>query len=444
MNKDDIINIIEKEKVGYLKLQFTDIEGFLKTVEVPVSQLDAVLSNEVMFDGSSVNGFSRINESDMFLAPNLDSFRIIPWEQMEGGKNVASFICDVLDIKHQPFTGDPRYILKRQIQKMQKMGFSKFNIGLELEFFLFEKYDPNYVPQIAFTDINGYFDNAPSDKASLCRREIVLLLESIGFEIEASHHEVSQSQHEINFKYDNALDYCDKVQIFKNLVKTIAAKHDMHATFMPKPIHGINGSGMHSNLSLFKDGRNIFYEAQGKDHLSKETYNFVGGLLKHAKEFTAITNPIINSYKRLVAGYEAPCYISYSNSNRTAMIRIPAARRAATRVEVRSVDPTANVYLAMASLLAAGLNGIENKINPGEPISENIFQMSQERKAELGIITLPTSLNQAIKNLEKSEFMKEVLSKEVHANIIVSKKAEYEDYRNSVHNWEVEKYLTLY
>ncbi|MFV0288492.1 MAG: glutamine synthetase family protein, partial [Mycoplasmatales bacterium] len=327
--------------------------------------------------------------------------------------------------------------------KLKKLGFSNFKIGLEPEFFLFEKIDPNK-PEILLTDMNGYFDQAPSDRASLCRREIVLQLEKIGFEIEANHHEVAASQHEINFKYDNVLEYCDKVQIFKNLVKTIAIKHGMHATFMPKPIHGVNGSGMHSNLSLFKDGQNVFYDKQGKHELSDVAYNFIGGLLTYAKEFTAITNPLVNSYKRLVPGYEAPCYVSYSNSNRSAMIRIPASRGQGTRVEVRSVDATANVYLAMATLLGAGLTGVEQRIIPSDPVSENIFAMTMQRRKELEIGTLPVSLREAIKNMEKSEFMKNILGEEVFCKYVKSKNKEYDDYRYAVHKWEVDKYLGIY
>lgn len=443
LSKEDVIKKIKEENVSYLKLQFTDISGFLKTVEVPVSQLDSVFNSEIMFDGSSVEGFARINESDMFLSPDLDSFKVSPWEEALDGSKVAMFMCDILDINKQPFLGDPRYILKRQLEKLKKLGFSNFKIGLEPEFFLFEKIDPNK-PEILLTDMNGYFDQAPSDRASLCRREIVLQLEKIGFEIEANHHEVAASQHEINFKYDNVLEYCDKVQIFKNLVKTIAIKHGMHATFMPKPIHGVNGSGMHSNLSLFKDGQNVFYDKQGKHELSDVAYNFIGGLLTYAKQFTAITNPLVNSYKRLVPGYEAPCYVSYSNSNRSAMIRIPASRGQGTRVEVRSVDATANVYLAMATLLGAGLTGVEQRIIPSDPVSENIFAMTTQRRKELEIGTLPVSLREAIKNMEKSEFMKNILGEEVFCKYVKSKNKEYDDYRYAVHKWEVDKYLGIY
>ncbi len=442
-NEEDIKKIIKEENVSYIKLQFSDVAGFLKTVEVPVSQIEAVLEGEVMFDGSSVQGFARINESDMFLKPDLDSFKILPWEEALDGSRVAIFMCDVLDIKHNPFEGDPRSILRKQIQRAKNLGFDQFNIGLEPEFFLFEQIDPNN-PEVKLTDMNGYFDQSPNDRASVCRREIVLQLEKIGFEIEANHHEVAGSQHEINFKYDHALEYCDKVQIFKNAVKTIAIKHGMHATFMPKPIFGVNGSGMHSNLSLFKDGKNAFYDANGKSELSETAYHFIAGLIEHAREYTAVTNPLVNSYKRLVPGYEAPVYVSFSDSNRSAMIRIPATRKQGTRVEVRSVDAAANVYLAIASLLAAGLDGVERKLQAPEAVGENIFAMTAERKAELGIGTLPKSLREAAKEMEKSELMKDVLGEDTFIRYVQSKKDEYDSYRHAVHAWEIEHYLGRY
>lgn len=442
-NESKIKEMITKENVSYLKLQFNDIAGFLKTVEVPVSQLDTVLKANVMFDGSSVQGFARINESDMFLKPDLNSFKISPWEEALDGSKVAIFMCDVLNINGDPFEGDPRSILRRQLQRAEKLGFDQFNIGLEPEFFLFEKIDPNN-PEVKLTDMNGYFDQSPNDRASVCRREIVLQLEKIGFEIEANHHEVATSQHEINFKYDNALEYCDKVQIFKNAVKTIAIKHGMHATFMPKPIFGVNGSGMHSNLSLFKDGKNAFYDEKGKSELSETAYQFIAGLIEHAREYTAVTNPLVNSYKRLVPGYEAPVYISFSDSNRSAMIRIPATRKQGTRVEVRSVDASANVYLAIASLLAAGLDGIERNLQAPLAVSENIFKMTQERRDELAIGTLPKSLREAAKEMEKSELMKDVLGEDILTQYVQSKKNEYDSYRHAVHAWEIEHYLGIY
>lgn len=444
VSKEDIIKRIKDENVSYIKLNFTDLQGFIKSVEVPVSQLDNVLNGATMFDGSSIQGFARIDESDMFLMPDLETFNILPWEVAVDGSRVAIFMCNILDINGNNFDGDPRAILRRQLVKMKEMGFEHFNIGLEPEFFLFDKLDPNN-PKITLTDQVGYFDHSPYDRAAACRREIVLQLEKLGFEIEASHHEVAKSQHEINFKYDDALMCCDRVQIFKRTVKTIALKYDMYATFMPKPIVGVNGSGMHSNLSLFDaNGNNVFYDPNGHSQLSETAYHFIGGLLKYAREYTALTNPIVNSYKRLVPGYEAPCYISYSDSNRSAMIRIPATRKSGTRVEVRSVDPTANVYLAMAALLASGLRGIEEKIDPGKSVDENIFKMSKERMDELGITTLPKSLTEAVKELKGSELMKEVLGEETLDKYVINKSIEYDEYRHTVHAWEIENYLGQY
>ena len=444
MDKKAILKKIEENNVRYLKLMFSDLVGKLKVVEVPVSQIDDVLDCNIMFDGSSIQGLVRINESDMFLAPDLNSFSVIPWEVSYDGSKVALFMCDVLDINKQLFPGNPRCILKRQLAKMEQLGYESFNIGFEPEFFLFQEMDPNKV-ETKFTDKGGYFEMSLIDEANDCRREIVMQLEEMGFIIEASHHEVSPSQHEINFKYSNAIEACDKVQIFKLAVKTIAKKHGMTATFMPKPLFGINGSGMHSNLSLFdKEGNNAFYDKDGKSELSEIAYNFIGGLLNHAPVYTAVTNPIVNSYKRLVPGYEAPVYIAYSDSNRSAMIRIPGTRKSGTRVEVRSVDATANPYLAMAALLGCGLDGIIKKTNAGEPTAVNIFKLSKEEREEMQIHSLPKSLYNAIKNLEGSDIMRDILGEIAFYNFIDNKKMEYDTYRREVHTWELENYLINY
>lgn len=444
MTKEQVLELIKIENVRYIRLQFSDLQGVIKAVEVPVSQINTVLENDVMFDGSSIEGLVRINESDMFLAPDLNSFKIIPWETALDGSKVAMFMCDILNVEKKPFVGDPRYILKRQVERMQKMGFDRFNIGLEPEFFMFKDVDPSNV-KIQLTDTNGYFDMAPMDEANSCRREIVLQLEMMGFEIEASHHEVSESQHEINFKFDSALECCDNVQIFKLAVKTIAKKHGMLATFMPKPLFGINGSGMHANVSLFdKDGNNIFYEPERDNQLSETCEFFIGGLLKHATSFTAITNPLVNSYKRLVPGYEAPVYVTYSDSNRSAMIRIPATRKKATRVEVRSVDASANPYLAMAAILASGLDGIENKINPGSPEKLNLFRLTESERIEMGIDTLPKSLNAAVNQMQTDDLMRDVLGEHTFDLFIANKRMEYAEYSRQVHAWEVDNYLTRF
>lgn len=443
MKKEDILALIAEENIKFIRLQFTDLLGVMKNVEVPSSQIDDILEGNVMFDGSSIEGFVRITESDMFLYPDLNTFIILPWEKPSNGAKVAMFMCDIYCNDRTPFEGDPRYILKKSVENMQRLGFDAFNIGLEPEFFLF-KLDENGYATTNFTDAGGYFDLAPHDAAIDCRRDIVIELENMGFEVEASHHEVSQSQHEINFRYGSALECCDKVQLFKLAVKNIAAKHNMHATFMPKPISGINGSGMHCNVSLFKDGENAFYDEAEKRQLSTDAYHFIGGLLAHANEFTALTNPTVNSYKRLVPGYEAPIYVTYSASNRSAMLRIPATRKAGTRVEVRSVDATANPYLAIAAILNSGLDGIERNLHPGEPISKNIFKLSEEEKAELEITNLPSSLNKAVDHLEGSELMKKTLGDHTFELFINNKRHEYKDYRRSVHQWELDNYLNKY
>jgi glutamine synthetase len=444
MNKSEIVKMIEENNVSYLKLAFSDLLGNLKVVEVPISQIDDVIDCNIMFDGSSIEGLVRINESDMFLAPDLESFVVVTWEKCYDGSNIGLFMCDVLDINKEMFEGNPRNILKRQLSKMEEFGFASFNIGLEPEFFLFEAIDPNNI-ETKLTDGGGYFDMAPIDKASECRREIVMQLEKMGFIIEASHHEVSPSQHEINFRYCDAIQACDKVQIFKLAVKTIAMKYNMTATFMPKPIYGINGSGMHANLSLFDHaGDNVFYDETSDSKLSTIAYQFIGGLLKHAKDYTAITNPIVNSYKRLVPGYEAPVYIAYSDSNRSAMIRIPATRKSGTRVEVRSVDATANPYLAISVLLASGLDGIKNNELHHNPVGVNIFKLTKVERDNLGIRNLPISLVSAIKEFESSELMKEVLGDIAFNNFIENKTYEYDMYRREVHNWEINRYILNY
>lgn len=443
-SKKDIIKLVKDENVRFIRLQFSDLLGIIKNVEVPSSQIEKVLENEIMFDGSSIEGFVRITESDMYLVPELDSFKILTWEHPSDGSRVANLMCGIVRPSGEPFEGDPRAVLQRALLKMESMGFSAFNIGLEPEFFLFKE-SLLGKQGTEFTDHGGYFDIAPLDEASDCRRDIVIELENMGFEIEASHHEVSQSQHEINFKYAHALECADNVQLFKLAVKSIARQHRMYATFMPKPIANINGSGMHTNVSLFtKDGENVFYDKDGKAELSQTAYYFIGGLLKYAKEMAAITNPTVNSYKRLVPGYEAPCYVSYSDSNRSAMLRIPASRGLGTRVEVRSVDPTANPYLMMAVILTAGLQGIKEEIEPGDAIRDNIFAMTFDEKRERGIESLPESLGDAIEFLKSSELMRETLGTHTFEKFIANKQFEYDQYRLAVHNWELEQYLNIF
>ena len=407
-SKEQIVQMVEKENVRFIRLQFTDLFGAIKNVEIPVSQLEKALNNKMMFDGSSIEGFVRIEESDMYLYPDLDTFVIFPWTAQKG--KVARFICDIYHPDGTPFEGDPRNNLKRMLDEMKELGFTDFNVGPEPEFFLF-KLDEKGQPTLELNDHGGYFDLAPTDLGENCRRDIVLELEEMGFEIEASHHEVAPGQHEIDFKYQDALKACDDIQTFKLVVKTIARKHGLHATFMAKPLFGVNGSGMHCNLSLFTEGKNVFFDSSGDLELSDTARHFVAGVMKHATSFTAITNPTVNSYKRLVPGYEAPCYVAWSARNRSPLIRIPASRGLSTRVEVRSVDPSANPYLAMAVLLAAGLDGVKNKLTPPSPVDRNIYAMSKEERIEIGIVDLPGTLAEALENLKNDHVITQSLRK---------------------------------
>ena len=439
--KEDIFRLAKEENVKYIRLQFTDLLGVIKNVEIPVSQLTKALDNKMMFDGSSIEGFVRIEESDMYLYPDLDTWVIFPWTAEKG--KVARLICDIYNADGTPFEGDPRNNLKRVLKEMEALGFSDFNLGPEPEFFLF-KVDEKGNPTLELNDNGGYFDLAPMDLGENCRRDIVLELEEMGFEIEASHHEVAPGQHEIDFKYANAIRSCDDIQTFKLVVKTIARKHGLHATFMPKPLYGVNGSGMHCNLSLFKNGENVFFDANGDLQLSDDARHFIAGILKHAPAFTAIANPTVNSYKRLVPGYEAPVYIAWAGRNRSPLIRVPASRGMGTRLELRSVDPTANPYLALAVLLEAGLDGIENKIEAPAPVESNIYIMTQEERKEAGIRDLPSTLHNAVKALQDDEVVKAALGNHIFTNFVEAKKIEWSSYAAFVSQWEIDNYLDLY
>ncbi|MBM7600965.1 glutamine synthetase [Virgibacillus halotolerans] len=441
MKKEDILQKIEEEHVRFIRLQFTDILGTIKNVEIPLSQLDKALDNKMMFDGSSIEGFVRIEESDMYLHPDLNTFIVFPWTSDKG--KVARFICDIYNPDGTPFTGCPRYNLKRNLEKMEALGFSTFNIGTEPEFFLF-KLDANGDPSLELNDRGGYFDLAPTDLGENCRRDIVLELEEIGFEIEASHHEGAPGQHEIDFKYSDALKHADDIQTFKLVVKTIARKHNLHATFMPKPLFGVNGSGMHVNMSLFKDNENMFFDKKGDMELSEIAYQFTAGIIKHAKSFTAVTNPIVNSYKRLVPGYEAPCYVAWSGLNRSPLVRIPSSRGLSTRIEVRSVDPAANPYLALAVLLASGLDGIKHKLIPPVPVDLNIYEMDKKEREEHGIEDLPATLMEALVELQNNDLIIESLGDHLYEHFIEAKTIEWDMFRTTVHPWEREQYLTSY
>lgn len=437
---EDIKKIIEEENVHYLKLQFTDMLGTIKSVELPVSQIDDVLTNQVMFDGSSIEGFVRIKEADMYLAPDLTTFLILPLESSSYGK-VARFICDVLLPNKEPFVGDPRGNLKRILKKMNSLGFKDLNIGLEPEFYLFKEDECGNVV-MDFSDKGSYFDMSPLDGSENCRREIVLELEKLGFNVEASHHEVGPGQNEVNFRFASALEACDNVQTFKQVVKQVARRHKLHASFMPKPAKGLAGNGMHVNCSLadFSDN-NLFYDPSKENGLSELCLKWMSGILKHSRSITALTNPTVNSYKRLVPGYEAPCYICWSDANRSSMIRIPAIRGAATRTELRNVDCSANPYLAIAAILSAGLDGITSNIDIVEPVYDNIFLYTREEREEKGILNLPENLKDAIKELKRSELMKETLGEHIFNKYVLAKELEWDEYRTLIHKWEIDHYF---
>lgn len=438
ITNEDILKSIEDNQVRFLRLQFVDIGGMVKNVGIPVSQAEKALKSGIAFDGSSIEGFVRIEESDMILKPDIDTYQILPWD-VSGGK-VARLICDVYRPDGKPFEGDPRYVLKRALQAAAKKGFI-MNTGPELEFFFFKRKD-GLATTIAH-DFGGYFDFPPVDQAEDIRQNIVVSLEKMGFNIEASHHEVSIGQHEIDFKYADALKTADNVITFKFVTKTIAQRSDLHASFMPKPIFGINGSGMHTNISLFKDGMNAFYDEDKDMQLSDTLRYFVGGMKKHVKSFTAVTNPIVNSYKRIVPGYEAPVYIAWSGANRSSMIRIPAARGMSTRIELRSPDPSCNPYLSFAVILMAGLDGIENKIDPGEPTTLNLFHLSDEERRKNGIESLPGSLKEALDSLETDEVIRNALGEHVFKDFMRLGRAEWDAYRIRVHEWEITRYLNI-
>ena len=435
--KKDITRLVEEEDVEFIRLQFTDMFGTMKNVAITSNQLEKALENECMFDGSSIEGFVRIEESDMYLYPDLDTFAIFPWRPQQG--KVARIICDVYRPDGKPFAGDPRYVLHRVVEEAKEMGYT-LNVGPECEFFLFHT-DDDGQPTTISHEKAGYFDLGPIDLGENARRDMVLTLEDMGFEIEASHHEAAPAQHEIDFKYDEAIATADNIMTFKLAVKTIAKRHGLFASFMPKPKYGINGSGMHINMSLEKDGKNIFFDENDQMQLSKEAYYFIGGIMEHVKGMTAITNPLVNSYKRLVPGYEAPIYIAWSATNRSPLIRIPAARGEGTRVELRCPDPSANPYLALAVCLAAGLDGIRKQIMPPAAVVKNVYEMRLDEKKAEGIEALPATLSEAVDELEKDEYILEVLGDHISRNYIAAKRTEWAEYTSQVTDWEIEQYL---
>lgn len=439
-SKEDIMRLAEEEDVEFIRLQFTDIFGNLKNVAVTVSQLEKALDNECMFDGYAIEGFARIEESDMYLYPDYSTMEVFPWRPQQG--KVARLICDIHRPGGEPFEGDPRYILKKAVQEAADLGYT-FKVGAECEFFLFHL-DDNGMPTTITHEQAGYFDVGPMDFGENARRDMVLTLEDMGFVVEASHHDVAPAQHEINFRYDEALATADNIMTFKLAVKTIARRHGLHATFMPKPKYGVNGSGMHINMSLAKDGRNIFTDEKDKLGLSQEAYYFIGGIMKHMQAMTAITNPLVNSYKRLVPGYEAPAYITWSATNRSPLIRIPASRGMGTRLELRCPDPSANPYLALAVCLRAGLDGIRNEILPPKSVDRDVFKMSPQERRENYIDEMPGTLMEAVHYMEKDDFMKDVLGSHVFEKYIAAKKEEWDRYCCQVTDWEINEYLNTY
>lgn len=437
-SKQDIIQLVEEEDVEFIRLQFTDIYGNLKNMAVTTSQLDKVLNNKCMFNGVAIEGFNRNEELDFYLYPDLDTFTIFPWRPQQG--KVARIICDIYCKDGTPFEGDPRYILKRVIKEAEDMGYT-FDVGPECEFFLYNT-DEQGNPTTILDEKGGYFDVSPLDTGENVRREIVLTLEDMGFDVETSYHAGAPSQHEIDFKYADALKTADNIMTLKMVVKTIAKRHGNHATFMPKPIHGIKGSGMHVNMSLSKDGQNIFEDKEDIYGLSTTAYQFMAGIMEHIKGITVITNPIINSYKRLVEGYDAPTENGWSAINRTPLIRIPTASGNETRIELRSPDPTANPYLSLAVCLAAGLDGIKRKLTPHVSIENKI---NKENKNETDdSLRLPKNLDEAMKEFIKDDYIKNIVGNHFAEQYINAKKAEWEEFCAQVTAWEMERYLFRY
>lgn len=439
-SREDILRMVEEQGVSFIRLQFTDILGVVKNVAISRNQLEKALDNQIMFDGSSIEGFTRIQESDMYLRPDYNSFTILPFAPRENA--VARLICDVYMPNSAPFIGDPRGCLRRVLAEAAGMGYELY-AGPEPEFYLF-KLDADGRPTIIPNDEGGYFDLSPIDLGINTRRDIVLALEQMGFEVEASHHEVGPGQQEIDFKYADALTTADNIITFKFVTKAIAKEHGYHATFMPKPMFGEAGSGMHMHQSLFQNGENAFYDPNDRLGLSKIAYWYMGGVLKHARAIAAITNPTVNSYKRLVPGFEAPVYISWSAANRSAMIRIPSARGAASRIELRNPDPACNPYLAMAVVLKAGLDGIKNQIDPGPQTLNNIYDMTAEERRQAGILELPGSIIEAVEELSRNEILKSALGEHIYNHFVEAKLIEWDVYRTQVHQWERDQYLRMF
>lgn len=439
--REEVKELIKEYNIKFIKLQFVDINGQVKNLTIPSEHIDKALDNEIMLDGSSIKGFRSIETSDMFFHPDINTFQILPWRE-QNGVNSARLICDIYNADGTPFEGCPRCNLKRLMKAAERMGFS-MNIGPEAEFFLFAK-DKDGNVTTKTSDNAGYYDVGPEDLGEDVRSDIVLTLQEMGFDIEASHHEGAVGQHEIDFRYADILTAADNVATFRIAVKAIAAKHNLHATFMPKPIYGIQGSGMHCNISLFKGGKNAFYDKKAEFELSDEAKYAIGGMLKHVKSITAITNPTVNSYKRLVPGYEAPVYLAWSLANRSALLRVPAKRGVSTRVELRSPDPACNPYLAFAAILESCLDGIRNKIDPPAPVESNIYKLTSKERKKQRIDALPGSLAEALENMDKSLVAQAALGDHIFKEFMTSKKKEWDSFRTYVSQWELDKYLERY
>lgn len=439
-DKHDVLELAHELNVHFIRLQFTDILGITKNVDIPVEQLGKALDNQMMFDGSSIEGFVRIEESDMVLRPDPTTFVLFPWH--EGESRTARLICDVYNPDETPFEGDPRGVLKRVLAEAEELGYTMY-VGPEPEFFLFLR-ESDGRPTTRTVDQAGYFDLAPVDRGEEARRDIVVTLKKMGFEVEASHHEVAPGQHEIDFKYAEAIPTADNIATFRFVVRTIAMRHGLHASFMPKPLFGVSGSGMHMHQSLFKDGKNAFYDPNGPWELSDAARSYIAGLVEHAPGYTAICNPLVNSYKRMVPGYEAPVYIAWSLQNRSPLVRVPARRGVGTRVELRSPDPSCNPYLALAVTLKAGLDGIRRGLVPSDPINRNIYAMTPTERAEEGIRNLPATLGEAIEELKANTLVQEALGEHVYSRFLEAKEIEWSIYRSQIHHWEIEQYLAIF
>ncbi len=435
--KQEILRIAEEEDVEFIRLQFTDIFGMLKNVAITAAQLEKALDNRCMFDGTLIDGFDCAEATELYLHPDLDTFAIFPWRPQQG--KVARMLCDIYTADGKPFAADPRQVLKRVIKEAEAMGY-RFVVGPELEFFLFHR-DEVGAPTILTHEKAGYFDLSPLDLGENARRDMVLTLEAMGFEVEGSHHEVAPAQHEIDFKHAEALETADNIMTFKLAVKSVATHHGLHASFMPKPKMGQCGSGMHLKMALFKDGKNIFADEADSKGLSREAYQFIAGLLAHVKGMTLITNPIVNSYKRFVPGYEAPLFTAWSTQNRSPLIRVAAARGEGPRVELRSPDPSANPYLVLAVCLAAGLDGIKRKLTPPEEVTGDVMALSKAERQALGMELLPGNMHEAIWAMEGESLVRETLGESLFDQYVAGKRKEWNEYRSQVTNWEIEQYL---